>query len=263
MTEELEALHRNQTWTLVPANNKQNIVGCKWVYKAKYNADGSFQRYKARLVAKGFHQRAGLDFGETFSPVVKAATVRVVLTLAVTYCWDIKQIDINNAFLNGILDEDVFMAQPPGFINNEKPDHVCRLHKSIYGLKQAPRAWYEQLRTTLKQWGFENSKADSSFFVLKRPSFVIMVLVYVDDIVVTCNKSSELDLFLKRLNKSFSLKDLGPLQYFLGIEVFRDSTGVYLSRGKYVTELLQKVQMLNTKPSPTPMTRQSRVRRSV
>lgn len=146
MVEELDALHRNQTWTLVPATDKQNIVGCKWVYKAKYNSDGSFQRYKAHLVAKGFHQCAGLDFGETFSLVAKASTVRVVLTLAVTHNWEIRQIDINDAFLNGVLDEDVFMAQPPGFINDKKPGYVCRLHKSIYGLKQAPRAWYEQLK---------------------------------------------------------------------------------------------------------------------
>ncbi|KAM6542216.1 hypothetical protein CsatB_006663 [Cannabis sativa] len=254
MSDEFYALKRQKTWSLVPRSLADNIVGCKWIFREKFNADGSHQRLKARLVAKGFHQRPGVDFGETFSPVVKAATIRIVLALAVSFDWEVRQIDINNAFLNGILDEDVYMSQPEGFEDPQKPDHVCKLHKSIYGLKQAPRAWYDQLKSALLSWKFENSKADSSFFILKEQQVTIMLLVYVDDIIVTGNNSEVLNSFINRLNKMFSLKDLGALHYFLGVEVFRDSTGIHLSQSKYISELLQKSKMEHLKPCATPMT---------
>lgn len=126
-----------------------NIVGNKWIFRIKRNADGSVQRYKTWLVAKGFHQSLGIDFFETFSPVVKASTIRVVLSIAVMNGWKLRQLDFNNAFLNGTLDEDVFICQPSGYVDNRFPDHVCKLNKAIYGLKQALRAWNNKLKTTL------------------------------------------------------------------------------------------------------------------
>uniref|UniRef100_A0A803PYD1 Retrovirus-related Pol polyprotein from transposon RE1 n=1 Tax=Cannabis sativa TaxID=3483 RepID=A0A803PYD1_CANSA len=254
MSDEFYALKRQKTWSLVPRSLADNIVGCKWIFREKFNADGSHQRLKARLVAKGFHQRPGVDFGETFSPVVKAPTIRIVLALVVSFDWEVRQIEINNAFLNGIHDEDVYMSQPEGFEDPQKPDHVCKLHKSIYGLKQAPRAWYDQLRSALLSWKFKNSKADSSFFILKEQQVTIMLLVYVDDIIVTGNNSEVLNSFIDRLNKMFSLKYLGTLHYFLGVEVFRDSTGIHLSQSKYISELLQKAKMEHLKPCATPIT---------
>uniref|UniRef100_A0A2N9H8F5 Integrase catalytic domain-containing protein n=1 Tax=Fagus sylvatica TaxID=28930 RepID=A0A2N9H8F5_FAGSY len=140
MHEEYSALQRQHTWTLVPPPFGKNIVGCKWVFKLKHNSDGTISRYKARLVAKGFHQQHSIDFEETFSLVVKPPTVRLILALAVTYNWPLRQLDVRNAFLHGILKEEVYMVQPPGYVNAAQPKHVCRLHKSIYGLKQAPRA---------------------------------------------------------------------------------------------------------------------------
>lgn len=122
------------------------------MFKVKYNSDGTILKHKARLVAKGFHQTPGIDFEETFSPVVKAPTIRVLFTLAVTFGWDIQQVDVNNAFLNGDLHEAVFMVQPEGFVDDQFPTHVCKLRKSLYGLKQAPRAWYTKLRTALHSW---------------------------------------------------------------------------------------------------------------
>lgn len=119
----------------------QNLVKCKWVFRIKYDKDGKVQRYKARLIAKGFQQRPDIDYTETFSPVVKPATIRTLLGLAVTNGWQLRQLDINNAFLQGTLTEQVFMAQPPGFPNTKFPTHLCKLKKAIYGLKQAPRAW--------------------------------------------------------------------------------------------------------------------------
>ena len=185
MTEEFNALVRNGTWVLVPRTRNQNIVGCKWVFRTKRLSDGSVDRYKARLVAKGFHQRPGVDYTETFSPVIKPTTIRLVLSLATSRGWPLRQVDVNNAFLQGRLYDEVYMIQPPGFVDSTKPDHVCRLHKALYGLKQAPRAWYHELKQFLIQLGFTNSKADTSLFVLHQHTYTLYILVYVDDIIIT------------------------------------------------------------------------------
>ena len=150
MREEFEALQKNKTWELVPPFRDQKVVENKWVYKVKYNPDGTVARYKARLVAKGFHQTTGIDFNETFSPVAKSPTIRIVLNLTVRNNWDIKQVDVNNAFLHGELCEEVFIRQPKGFEDKRKPQYICKLKKALYGLKQAPRAWYNKLSSALK-----------------------------------------------------------------------------------------------------------------
>ena len=144
MDAKFQALQRQQTWSLVRAPPHANLVGCKWVFKIKLHSDGTIAHYKARLVAKGFHQQAGLDYSETFSPVVKLATVRLVLAIAVCCNWPLKYLDVSNAFLHGHLKEEVYMQQPPGYIDAAHPTYVCKLHKSLYGLKQAPRAWFER-----------------------------------------------------------------------------------------------------------------------
>lgn len=146
MQTEFSALMRNNTWQLVPPPPNSNIVGCKWVYKIKYKVDGSIERYKSRLVAKGFHQEEGIDYFDTFSPVIKPTTIRLVLSIALTKGWPLHQLDINNAFLNGDLNEQVFMEQPKGFVHPQYPNHVCLLKKALYGLKQAPRAWFTKLK---------------------------------------------------------------------------------------------------------------------
>lgn len=138
MTQEFEALLANGTWTLCPRPLDHNITRNKQVYKIKQKPDGSVERFKARLVAKGFEQQSGIDYNETFSPVIKPSTIRVILSLAVQFDWSIRQLDISNAFLHGYLGEEVFMEQPQGFVDKDYPHHVCKLHKSLYGLKQAP-----------------------------------------------------------------------------------------------------------------------------
>lgn len=146
MQSESDALPKNQIWDLVPLEKSKNIIDCKWIYRVKRKSDGMIDRYKARLVAKGYTQRLGINYHSTFSPVIKLATVRLVLSLAVQNNWSMHQLDVNNAFLQEHLQEEVFMQQPPGFENPEFPNHVCRLRKAIYDLKQASRAWYKELK---------------------------------------------------------------------------------------------------------------------
>uniref|UniRef100_A0A2N9ISB5 Integrase catalytic domain-containing protein n=1 Tax=Fagus sylvatica TaxID=28930 RepID=A0A2N9ISB5_FAGSY len=252
MTEEFQALQKQGTWTLVPPSPSKNIVGCKWVYKLKYNSDGTLARYKARLVAKRFHQQHGVDFDETFSPVVKAPTVRLILSLAVSLNWSLRQLDVKNAFLHGTLKEEVYMTQPQGYIDPQHPSHVCKLLKSIYGLTQAPRAWFESFTSQLLHLGFTASTADSSLFIYKHNSIIAYLLLYVNDIVLTSNTPAYLDQLVTQLSTVFDLKDLGSLHYFLGLQVTRSPTGLYLNQAKYAHDLLKKHNMLDSKPASSP-----------
>jgi histone deacetylase 1/2 len=219
MDNEYSALMKNKMWHLVPPQQGRNVIDCKWVYKVKRKADGTIDRYKARLVAKGFKQRYGIDYEDTFSPVVKAATIRLVLSLAVSQGWHLHQLDVQNAFLHGILEEDVFMRQPPGYSDKQVPHYLCKLDKALYGLKQAPRAWYARLSQKLQSLGFTPSKADTSLFFYKSGKHVIYMLVYVDDIIIASSSPEAVKALLHDLEKDFAIKDLGELHYFLGIEV--------------------------------------------
>ncbi|KAD6453153.1 hypothetical protein E3N88_07858 [Mikania micrantha] len=252
MSEEFKALITNGTWTLVPPVPDANIVDCKWVYKIKRDQNGLITRYKARLVAKGFNQQAGLDYHETFSPVVKPTTIRVVLSMAVTHGWPLRQLDVQNAFLNGDLQETVYLRQPPGFVDPAKPNHVCLLHKSLYGLKQAPRAWFHRLSGVLYTLGFTGSKTDPSLFIYSSNGTTLYMLVYVDDIVLTGNNSAAIDNIVKHLQQHFALQDLGALSYFLGIEVLPKGSHLLLSQKKYVLDLLQKAGLSQSKPVSSP-----------
>lgn len=253
MQAEYMALLNNQTWTLVTLPPHRKPIGCKWVFRVKENPDGSINKYKARLVAKGFHQQARFDFKETFSPVVKPVTIRVILTLALTFNWPVQQIDVNNAFLNDHLEEEVFMVQPPGFEASDK-SLVCKLNKALYGLKQAPRAWYERLTKALLQFGFCPSRCDPSLFTFSAQGARLFVLVYVDDILITGTSSQLISDLIHKLNAQFALKELGSLDYFLGIEVKRLKNGcLLLNQSKYIRDLLLKANMAESKGISSPM----------
>jgi histone deacetylase 1/2 len=253
MKEEYTALMNNNTWSLVPLPPHRKAIGCKWIFRVKENPDGSVNKFKARLVAQGFLQTAGFDFTETFSPVIKPVTIRIILTLAVTYKWQVQQIDVNNAFLNGVLQEEVFMKQPAGFEVADK-SLVCKLHKSLYGLKQAPRAWYDRLTQALLQMGFVKSKCDPSLLVHSHKGHCTYVLIYVDDILVTGSAPQLIQNVISKLNASFALKQLGQVDYFLGIEVHHMPSGaLLLNQAKYIRDLLCKAKMENSKPIGSPM----------
>src|ERR1051325_7571896 len=240
-------------WTLTTLPSHRKAIGCKWVFKVKENSDGSLKKYKARLVAKGFGQQYGFDYHENFSPVIKPTTIEVLLTLALTYQWDVQQIDVNNAFLNGSLEEEVYMSQPPGFESANK-SLVCKLNRALYGLKQAPRSWYEKLHKTLFQFGFVASKCDHSLFMYNHQGVTLYVLVYVDDILVTGSSAPLIHKVISKLHSEFALKKLGRPEYFLGLEVKYQHNGtLVLTQTKYIRDLLSRVNMEEANGVAVPM----------
>jgi histone deacetylase 1/2 len=252
MDREYDALMKNKTWHLVPPQKGENVIGC-WVYKVKKKTDGSINRYKARLVTKGFKQRYGIDYEDTFSLVVKATTIRLILSIAVSKCWSLRQLDVQNAFLHGILDEEVYMYRPPRYEVKRQEKFVCKLDKALYGLKQAPQAWYAHLCSKLVQIGFKPSKDDTSLFYYNKGGVMIFVLVYVDDIIVASSSVDATKVLLKDLEKEFSLKDLGELHYFLDIEVKKTSEGLLLSQQRYAADVIKRANMEKSKTVDTPI----------
>jgi hypothetical protein len=259
MQEEFDALTLNQTWTLVPSPPGANIVSGKWIFRHKFNSDGSLSRHKARWVVRGFSQQAGIDFDETFSPVVKPATIRIVLSLSLTNNWPIHQLDVKNAFLHGHLNEVVYSQQPSGFNDPQHPTHVCRLLKSLYGLKQAPRAWFQRFSSHARSLGFVESKSDASLFILRRGTDLAYLLLYVDDIILTASSQAFLTTITTALSHEFAMKDLGPLHHFLGISVTRTPTSLHLSQKQYLLDVLSRAGMSDCHPVSTPTDTQSKL----
>ena len=252
MDKEIEAFEVNNTWTLAPLPPGKTAISCKWVYRIKYLPYGSIERYKARLVAKGFIQKLGLDYSETFSPIAKSVFVRIMLSLAATKGWFLHQMDVNNAFLHGDLVEDVYMSLPPGF-HSKGEGLVCKLNKSLYGLKQASRQLFEKFSTTILQMGFVQSKSDYSLFTHSQGASFTVLLVYVDDILLTGNNPTCLTALKKLLDDQFGLKDLGSLRYFLGLEVAKTDTSISLTQRKYALEILKDTSFIGCKPVKFPM----------
>ena len=189
-----------------------------------------------------------MDYEETFSPVVKPATFRIVFALAVQNGWSLKQLDVSNAFLHGVLKEKVYMAQPSGYKDPIHPDYVCLLHKAIYGLKQAPRAWFDSFTTQLFHLGFHSSAADGNLFILQYGPNLVYLLLYVDDIIIKWNNVQ----FISQLGHSFDLKDLGKLTSFLGLQIDYKDNGLFVHQSRYALDLLAKFKMLDCKPCLTP-----------
>lgn len=251
MVEEMNALQKNSTWEMVLLPPGKRTVGCKWVYSLKFRADGAVDRYKARLVAKGYTQTYGIDYQETFAPVAKMNTVRVILSLAVNLDWPLRQFDVKNAFLHGDLTEEVYMDPPPGFTPPE--GNVCKLKKALYGLKQSPRAWFGRLSCSMKRYGFKQALADYTLFYKRDGHDITILIVYVDDMIVTGSNPSEIEKLRSHLTKEFEMKDLGTLKYFLGIEVSRSQQELILSQRKYVLDLLAETSMSACVPVDTPI----------
>ncbi|CAL1356196.1 unnamed protein product [Linum trigynum] len=252
MQAEITALEANHTWTLTYLPPGKRAIESKWVFKVKYKPDGSIERYKARLVAKGFTRVEGIDYHDTFAPVAKLVTVRCLLAVAVTKNWFIHQLDVNNAFLHGDLHEEVYMKVPQGF-GKPGDTRVCKLHKSIYGLKQASRNWYQKFSAALVQLGFRQSHADPSLFIYHTSTSCVVALIYVDDVILAGDNLAFIQRVKSSLHSQFTIKDLGPLKYFLGIEVARSPKGVVLNQRKYVLDILADSGLPATRPCASPI----------
>ena len=253
MVEEMKALKKNDTWELVTLPNEKKPVGCKWVFTVKHNADGSVERYKARLVAKGYTQTYGIDYEETFAPVAKMNSVRVLLSCAANLNWPLHQFDVKNAFLHGELEEEVYMAIPPGFSSSQTEGKVCRLKKALYGLKQSPRAWFDRFLKAMLRFGYKQSHADHTMFIKRSNGKIAILIVYVDDIIMTGDDMNEIISLKALLAQEFEIKDLGSMKYFLGMEVARSNKGIFISQRKYILDLLEETGMLGCKPADSPI----------
>ncbi|KAL6316959.1 hypothetical protein AAG906_024497 [Vitis piasezkii] len=243
MVDEMAALHSNGTWDLVVLPSGKSTVGCRWVYAVKVGPDGQVDRLKARLVAKGYTQVYGSDYGDTFSPVAKIASVRLLLSMAAMCSWPLYQLDIKNVFLHGDLAEEVYMEQPPGF--------VAQGESGL--LKQSPRAWFSHFSSLFKSLACFDLTDHSVFYHHNSLGQCIYLVVYVDDIVITGSDQDGIQKLKQHLFTHFQTKDLGKLKYFLGIEIAQSSSGVVLSQRKYALDILEETGMLDCKPVDTPM----------
>jgi hypothetical protein len=259
MEEEFAALIANKTWDLVPHRIGSNVIIGKWIFKHKFNSDGSLERYKASWVLRGFTQRPSIDYDETFSLVVKLATVHTVLSLVVSRSWPVHELDVKNAFLHGTLLETVYNSQPTGFVDPAQPDCVCLLNKSLYGLKQAPRAWYSRFTTYMTSLGFVDAKSDTSLFIFRRGIDMVYLLLYIDDIVVTAFSAALLQQTISALKQEFAMKDLRPLHHFLGVSVQHEAGGLFLTQHQFALDILERAGMVDYKPVSMPVDTQAKV----
>ena len=253
MEDEIAALNRNNTWEKCVLPRGKNTVGCKWVFSIKYHANGKIERYKARLVAKGYTQTYGIDYSETFSPVAKIDTIRVLLSIAANREWPLYQFDVKNAFLHGEIEEEVYMRAPPGFTDDFGENEGCKLRKALYGLKQSPRAWFGRFTAAMKKFGYKQSNSDHTLFLKRRGNQITCLIIYVDDMVITGNDEQEIKILKGRLFLEFEMKDLGNLKYFLGIQVLRSKKGIFINQKKYILDLLAETGMIDCKPAETPI----------
>jgi hypothetical protein len=245
MEEELRSMSSNNVWDLVEIPDGAKRVGYKWVYKMKYNSKGKIERFKTRLVAKVFTQREGIDYIETFSPVSKKDSFRIVMALVGHYDLELHQMDVKTVFLNGDLQENVYMAQPKGFAIEGKEHMGCRLKKSIYGLKQMSRQWYLKFDEVIKKFGFVKNQVDNCVYIKIKGSMFIILILYVDDILLASTNKNLLHETKGFLSSNFDMKDLGDASYVLGIEIHRDRTkGVLeLSQKAYIEKVLKRYNM--------------------
>ena len=231
MKEELDVLHKTRTWDLVDLPSRKSAISCKWVYMIKTRSDGTVNRYKVRLVARGFTQEYGIDYKETFSPVARISSVMTLIVVSVAHKWPLFHMDVKNAFLNGELSNKVYMKLPPGYSHPPGfPHRVFRLQRALYGLKQAPRAWFAKFCSTISQHGFSGSSFDTSLFLRWSGHDITILLLYVDDMIITGDDMQGIQDLKHFLGRQFEMKDLDALNYFLGLEVSSSADGYYLTQ---------------------------------
>ena len=245
MQSEIESMGNNQVWNLVDPPDGVKTIECKWIYKKKKDMDGNVHIYKAWLVAKGFWQVQGVDYDETFSPVVMLKSIWIILAIAAYFNYEIWQMDVKTTFLNGNLTEDVYMMHPEGFVDLKNVGKVCKLQKSIYGLKQASRSWNIRFDEVVKGFGFIKNEEEACVYKKVSGSSVVFLILYVDDILLIGNNIPMLESVKTSLKNSFSMKDLGEAAYILGIKIYRDRSRrlIGLSQDTYIDKVLKRFSM--------------------
>ena len=260
MKDEMSSMRCNDVWDLVELPNGVKTIGCKWVFKTKKDSLGNIERYKARLVAKGFTQKEGIDYTETFSPVSKKDSLRIILALVAHFDLELQQMDVKTTFLNGELEEEVYMKQPEGFPSSDGEQLVCKLKKSIYGLKQASRQWYLKFHNIISSFGFVENVMDQCIYLKVSGSKVCFLVLYVDDILLATNDKGLLHEVKQFLSKNFDMKDMGEASYVIGIKIHRDRfKGILgLSQETYINKVLERFRMKNCSPSVSPIVKGDR-----
>ena len=236
----MDSLLEHDTWSLTKPPPGRKIIGSKWVFKIKHNENGEAERYKCQLVVQGYTQAQGIDYHETFAPVARFGSIRTLLATAAQRHMHVHQMDVHTAFLNGKLDEDIYMCQPEGFVVKGKEDMVCHLHRLLYGLKQSPRCWNKELSCHLFQSGFQQSKADPCVFFQWKDGHLNIVSIYVDDLILVVDLMKDLQKTKAELSARFIMKDLGQLRYCLGIVCEMSDGHICINQRPYIDNLVRR-----------------------
>ncbi|GJY37366.1 retrovirus-related pol polyprotein from transposon TNT 1-94 [Tanacetum coccineum] len=229
------------------------IIETKWAFRNKLDENGIVSRNKARLVAQGYNQQEGIDYDETYAPVSRLESIRILLAYACALDFKLFQMDVKSAFLNGFINEEVYVAQPPGFIDFEKTDHVYKLKKALYGLKQAPKAWYDRLKAFLIKHEYKMGMVHNTLFTKKKSSNLIIVQIYVGDIIFGSTCQDMCDEFAKIMHDEFEMSMMGELNFFLGLQIKQIEDDIFFNQSKYIKEMLKKFGLEESKPMKTPM----------
>ncbi|GJX92513.1 retrovirus-related pol polyprotein from transposon TNT 1-94 [Tanacetum coccineum] len=237
------------------------IIGTKWEYTNKLNENGVVTRNKARLVAQGYNQQEGIDYDETYAPVARPESIRILLDYACALDFKLYQMDVKSEFLNGFINEKVYVAQPLGFIDFVKPNYVNKLKKSLYGLKQALKAWYDRLKSFLIKHNYSMGMVDNTLFTKKKDSNLIIVQIYVDDIIFGSTCQEICDDFAKIMHDEFEMSMMGELNFFLGLQIKQLDDGIFFNQSKYIKEMLKKFGLEDSKPIKTPMSTETKLTR--
>ena len=250
---EIESIMQNHTWELVDLPKGSKPLGCKWIFKRKLKPDGSIDKYKARLVAKGFNQREGVDYFDTYAPVTRITSIRLLIAFAALRGLTIHQMDVKTAFLNGELEEEIYMRQPEGFIAKGNESKVCRLVKSLYGLKQAPKQWHKRFDDVMIANGFRINECDKCVYGKNTPNGYVIICLYVDDMLILGSNDKMVTETKNILTQRFDMKDLGLADVILGIKISRTPEGITLSQSHYVEQLLEKFNKGDNNVAKTPV----------
>ncbi|KAF3666872.1 hypothetical protein FXO37_10327 [Capsicum annuum] len=250
---EIDSILSNHTWELVNLPPENKPLGSKWIFKRKMKTDGTIDKHKARLVVKGFKQKEGLDYFDTYSPVTRITLIRMLIALAAVYDLQIHQMDVKTAFLNGDLEEKIYMEQPEGFVVPGKENKVCRLIKSLYGLKQAPKQWHAKFNQTMLANGFKINEYDKCVYIKDTPNYQVVVCLYVDDMLIISRDISDINATKRMLERKFDMKDLGIADVILGIRINRTPQGLALSQSHYIKKVLDKFKYMEFGIAKTPL----------